>query len=390
MATIKQYKKKDGSKLWMFQTYLGINQETGKPVKTTRRGFSTKKEAQLELNRLLVDFEKNGLAHEYNETFKEVFELWFDNYSKTVKEATSIATERYIRIHVLPTLGSVRVSNITAKMAQKLVNELADKLQVYKVVLQYTSKIIDHAITLEIIDKNPFQRVIRPKVKLTRKEKEVKFYTSEQVQQILSHLDSKVKRVKDSNLLYKYFAEWDLTMYRTLAFTGIRGGEALALTWNDVDFTNRLLTINKTLSQTRKGYSVQPPKTKSSNRVISIDYKTCKQLQKWKLRQKELFLQNRIKNNNIVFSDYESNYSNRQSLYQRSTRLSEAVGLPNIGTHGWRHTHASMLYEAGIPMKEAQERLGHASLEMTNSIYTHLSDKQKNEAAEKLARFANF
>lgn len=390
MATIKQYKKKDGSKLWMFQTYLGINQETGKPVKTTRRGFSTKKEAQLELNRLLVDFEKNGLAHEHNETFKEVFELWFDNYSKTVKEATSIATERYIRIHVLPTLGSVRVSNITAKMAQKLVNELADKLQVYKVVLQYTSKIIDHAITLEIIDTNPFQRVIRPKVKLTRKEKEVKFYTSEQVQQILSHLDSKVKRVKDSNLLYKYFAEWDLTMYRTLAFTGIRGGEALALTWNDVDFTNRLLTINKTLSQTRKGYSVQPPKTKSSNRVISIDYKTCKQLQKWKLRQKELFLQNRIKNNNIVFSDYESNYSNRQSLYQRSTRLSEAVGLPNIGTHGWRHTHASMLYEAGIPMKEAQERLGHASLEMTNSIYTHLSDKQKNETAEKLARFANF
>lgn len=390
MATIKQYAKKDGSKLWMFQTYLGINQATGKPVKTTRRGFNTKKEAQLELNRLLVDFEKNGLAQEHNETFKEVFELWFDNYSKTVKEATSIATERYIRIHVLPTLGSVRVSNITAKMAQKLVNELADKLQVYKVVLQYTSKIIDHAITLEIIDKNPFQRVIRPKVKLTRKEKEVKFYTSEQVQQILSHLDSKVKRVKDSNLLYKYFAEWDLTMYRTLAFTGIRGGEALALTWNDVDFTNRLLTINKTLSQTRKGYSVQPPKTKSSNRVISIDYKTCKQLQKWKLRQKELFLQNRIKNNNIVFSDYESNYSNRQSLYQRSTRLSKAVGLPNIGTHGWRHTHASMLYEAGIPMKEAQERLGHASLEMTNSIYTHLSDKQKNETAEKLARFANF
>lgn len=390
MATIKQYAKKDGSKLWMFQTYLGINQATGKPVKTTRRGFNTKKEAQLELNRLLVDFEKNGLVQEHNETFKEVFELWFDNYSKTVKEATSIATERYIRIHVLPTLGSVRVSNITAKMAQKLVNELADKLQVYKVVLQYTSKIIDHAITLEIIDKNPFQRVIRPKVKLTRKEKEVKFYTSEQVQQILSHLDSKVKRVKDSNLLYKYFAEWDLTMYRTLAFTGIRGGEALALTWNDVDFTNRLLTINKTLSQTRKGYSVQPPKTKSSNRVISIDYKTCKQLQKWKLRQKELFLQNRIKNNNIVFSDYESNYSNRQSLYQRSTRLSKAVGLPNIGTHGWRHTHASMLYEAGIPMKEAQERLGHASLEMTNSIYTHLSDKQKNETAEKLARFANF
>ncbi|MDA9472291.1 site-specific integrase [Enterococcus sp. 5H] len=390
MATIKQYTKKDGSKLWMFQTYLGINQATGKPVKTTRRGFNTKKEAQLELNRLLVEFETNGLEKSNNETFKEVYELWYDNYKKTVKEATSIATERYIRIHVLPTLGDLKVSSITPKMAQKLVNELADKLQVYKVVLQYVAKVMDHAITLEITDKNPFQRVTRPKVKHTRKDKDVKFYTSEQVQQVLSYLDNKVKSVKDSNLLYKYFAEWDFTMYRTLAFTGIRGGEALALTWDDVNFNKRLLTISKTLSQTRNGFSVQPPKTKSSNRVISIDDKTCQQLKKWQLRQREFFFQSGIKNKNIIFSDYESNYSNRQSLYQRSTRLSKAVHLPNIGTHGWRHTHASMLYEAGIPMKEAQERLGHASLEMTNSIYTHLSDKQKNATAEKLAQFANF
>lgn len=77
MATIKQYTKKDGSKLWMFQTYLGINQATGKEIRTTRRGFGTKKEAQLELNRLLVDFEKNGLEKNNNETFKEIFELWF-------------------------------------------------------------------------------------------------------------------------------------------------------------------------------------------------------------------------------------------------------------------------------------------------------------------------
>nr|WP_242596095.1 Arm DNA-binding domain-containing protein [Enterococcus plantarum] len=61
----------------MFQTYLGINQATGKEIRTTRRGFGTKKEAQLELNRLLVDFEKNGLEKNNNETFKEIFELWF-------------------------------------------------------------------------------------------------------------------------------------------------------------------------------------------------------------------------------------------------------------------------------------------------------------------------
>ncbi|MBL1227825.1 tyrosine-type recombinase/integrase [Enterococcus sp. BWB1-3] len=94
--------------------------------------------------------------------------------------------------------------------------------------------------------------------------KEIKFYTSEEVQQVLSYLETKVKQVNKKNLLYKYFAEWDLTMYRLLAFSGIRGGEALALTWKDMDFEKGLLTINKTLSLTKNGYSVLPPKTKSS------------------------------------------------------------------------------------------------------------------------------
>lgn len=74
----------------------------------------------------------------------------------------------------------------------------------------------------------------------------------------------------------------------------------------------------------------------------------------------------------------------------RSTRIAEFVGLPNIGTHGWRHTHASLLYEAGISMKEAQEILSHATLEMTNTIYTHLSQKTKVKSVQKLTKFANF
>ena len=89
MATFKQYDKKDGSKAWQFQSYLGINPANGKPIKTTRRGFKTKKEAQLELNRLLVNFEQNGLEKTYDETFQEVFNLWFENYQKTVKESNS-------------------------------------------------------------------------------------------------------------------------------------------------------------------------------------------------------------------------------------------------------------------------------------------------------------
>lgn len=121
-------------------------------------------------------------------------------------------------------------------MAQKFVNEWANKLQVYKLLHQYVIKIFDYTISLELIDKNPFSKVIRPKVKKTRPEKEIKFYTREQVGFILNDLEKKVTQVNNSNFLYKYFAEWDLTLYRTLAFTGIRGGEALSLLWDDINY----------------------------------------------------------------------------------------------------------------------------------------------------------
>ncbi|WP_438733267.1 tyrosine-type recombinase/integrase [Enterococcus sp. DIV1314a] len=61
-----------------------------------------------------------------------------------------------------------------------------------------------------------------------------------------------------------------------------------------------------------------------------------------------------------------------------------------MATHGWRHSHASMLYQAGLDMKEAQEILGQASIEITNNIYTHVSQKQKIATADKLANFASF
>lgn len=392
MATFKQYTKKDGSKHWKFQAYLGTNPATGKPIKTTRSNFKTKKAAQLELSRLKVEFDKKGLQKKSNETFQNLYKLWFESYKTTVREATSLVTEMNIKNHVLPVIGRMRVSQISPIVAQDLVNSLSKKLKQYKVIVQYLVKIMELGVTLEIIEKNPFIRVTRPKEITDDPEvKRIKFYTMDEVEKVFTHLNNKVSEVKNNNPLYKYFAEWDLVMYRVLAFTGIRGGEALAHDWEtDIDFNQQTLSISKTVTRTKDGFEIGPPKTKSSYRTIRLDNKTCQILKKWRLHQKEFFFQSNIKNKNIVFASFEGEHATRQSLYMRSKRLSEAVGLPNIGTHGWRHTHASMLYQAGIDMKEAQEILGHASIEITNNIYTHVSQKQKIATADKLANFASF
>lgn len=387
--SIKQYTKKDGTKRWKFEEYLGINPKTGKKDRVKKSNFKTKKEAQLALNRIRNDYEINGLQKEHNETFKEIYDLWYES-KKTVKEATALATERYMRLHALPVLGDYKIAKITPIDAQKITNDWSEKIQTYKLLLQYTSRVIEFAITLDIIQKNPFDRTIRPKPIDKSFKREFKHYTISEVEHVMNYLTSKVKAVKDDNVLYKYFAEWDLALYRTLAFSGLRASEALALSWNDIDLTSKTLDVNKNLSKTKNGYSVQAPKTKSSIRIVTLDDKTISILRKWKLRQKELYFQMQTKSQNIVFADLYGHYSNRQALYMRSNRVADFANVPRIGTHGWRHTHATMLFEAGVDLKEAQERLGHSSIEITSNIYTHLSAKRKKQTADKLSKFANF
>ncbi|WP_430602213.1 hypothetical protein IGJ02_002520 [Enterococcus sp. DIV0724b] len=390
MATFRQYTKKDGSKAWMFKAYLGTDPSTGKQVQTTRRNFETKKIAQKKLNELLVDYEKNGLKKQNITTFQEVYDLWYTSYKNTVKESTSIATERYMKLHILPVFGKSRIDKITLKQCQKAVNDWAEKLQVFKVVLQYAIKVMDYAINLEIIDSNPFKKVIRPVRKETAEQKKIKFYTAEELESVMVYLKTNVNKYKDGTLLQKFFAEYEYTLYRLLAFTGLRGGEAAALTWDDIDFTEQTLNVSKTLSKTREGFAVSTPKTKSSNRNIGVDPKTLRILKRWQLRQKEFLFANRVKGCDIIFADINGTHTERQSLYQRSSRLAQKTGLPNIGTHGFRHSHASMLFEAGVSMKDAQERLGHSSIEMTMDIYTHVTKKSKEKTVKQLAKFASF
>lgn len=389
MATFKQYDKKDGSKAWQFQAYLGINQTTNKPVKTTRRGFKTKKEAQLELNRLLVDFEQNGLEKEKITLFKEVCDLWLLTYQKTVKETTYITTERYMTKYILPSFGDLRVDKINLKMCQKEVNKWADRTKVYKVILQYATKVMDYAISLELVNNNPFNNVIRPTPKKEIEEDKIKFYTLNELKQLFEYLDNKVKHHSNGKLMQKYFSELDLVLFRFLTYSGLRGSEARALEWPDINFIDKTVTVNKNMSLTKNGFIVSTPKTKSSYRTITLDDKTLILLKKWQLRQKEMLFANGLRDNNVVFTNLFGERFTRQDLYQRASRLSKAANLHTIGVHGFRHTHASLLFEAGASMKEAQVRLGHSNIEMTMNIYTHVTKEATEKTVEKLMKFAN-
>ena len=180
-------------------------------------------------------------------------------------------------------------------------------------------------------------------------------------------------------------------MFRVLAFTGIRKGELQALNWDDIDFTNNMITVNKTLAlNTEKKVVVQTPKSKSSIRCISIDDQTAKILKHWKLNQKERFLMvsTRVKKQQPCFTDDITNsYLYLNFMNANLKRICKKHEFKEIKVHGFRHTHCSLLFESGITIQEVQERLGHSDLKTTMSIYAHVTEKQRDNMADKFAKF---
>lgn len=387
MATFKKYTKGDAT-YWQFRAYLGTDEATGKRIATTRRGFKTEREAKQAYKKLLIDYEKNGGLNSKPtvniKTFEELYNLWLESYQTTVKESTLINTKIIFNFHILPKFGNMKLNKISIAQAQKAVNDWSKKVRHYNCINAYCKRLMNYAISLELVDKNPFEYVIKPKSK--DKDDKIKFYTKDELQTILNYLES---RTHSEDELQRHQEFFYYCLVRLLAFSGLRINEALALEWSDIDFNSYALSVNKTLSRAEKGFKSSTPKTKASVRTIPLDTKTMQVLKAWRTIHKEMLFMNG-KRSELVFSNYLGvviSYTNHWR--QVETRLNKTDVTP-LSFHAFRHTHASLLFASGVSMKEAQARLGHSSIQMTMDIYTHVTADQQTETVEKLSKFANF
>lgn len=139
---------------------------------------------------------------------------------------------------------------------------------------------------------------------------------------------------------------------------------------------NSVVHVTKTLNYKRETNS---PKSKSSYRDIDIDPKTVTRLKQYKYKQtKEAW--NLGRTERLVFSDFIHEYLNCRTLRAKSINHFKLAKVPDIGFHGFRHTHASLLLNAGVPYEELQHRLGHPTLSMTMDTYSHLSKESAKKA----------
>ena len=377
---IKQYTKKDEKNYYTIHIYLGKDEITGKDRYTTRRGFKTKKEALLCEAKIKTEIATNGLLNTEVTTFKEIYELWYEGYQHTIKESTLLVNQHIFDL-LLAKLENMQLKKLTLPYCQKIINNYSKKfsLAVLKKIKIYGSMILDYAVKMKVIYSNPMKDVLLPKKKddITSDDKD-KYYSKEELKQFLELVESE----HDIKLT---------AMFRLLAYTGIRKGELQALNWDDIDFTNNMITVNKTLAlNTEKKVVVQTPKSKSSIRSISIDEQTANILKRWKLKQRERFLMvgTRIKKHQPCFSDEVTNsYLYLNFMNANLKRICKKNEFKLIKVHGFRHTHCSLLFESGFTIQEVQDRLGHSDLKTTMSIYAHVTEKQRDNMADKFAKF---
>ena len=378
---IKQYtKKSDGKKYYTVHIYLGKDEITGKDRYTTRRGFKTRKEAQLCEAKIKTEIANNGLLNTDVTTFKEIYELWYEGYQHTIKESTLVVNSYVFKL-LLKKLETLQLRKITLPYCQKIINDYSKEfsLSTLKKIKIYGVMILEYAVKMKVIYSNPMKDVLLPKKKVDVNSNDADlYYTKDELNHFLKLVDS----TNDIKLS---------AMFRVLAYTGIRKGELQALNWDDIDFNNNTININKTLSiNSEYKITVQTPKSKSSIRKISIDEQTKLILKRWKAKQRELFFSvgTRVKKHQPCFTEEVTNsYLYLNFMNDKLRKICKKHKFKEIKIHGFRHTHCSLLFESGFTIQEVQDRLGHSDLKTTMSIYAHVTEKQRDKMADKFAKF---
>ena len=377
---ITEVKKKNGTMVYRANVYLGVDQVTGKKAKTSVTG-RTRKEVKQKAKHAQDDFISNGCTVTKVvpvKNYQELADLWLDSYQLTVKPQTFVATKQMLYNHLIPVFGSLRLAKLSVSYIQSFINDLSTRLVHYAVVHSINRRVLQYGVSLQLLPFNPARDIILPK-QPKRENTAIKFIASDNLKDLLVHMEKLAFR--------KYSYYLDYVLYSVLLATGCRFGEVVALEWSDIDLENGTVSISKNYNRFLK--LIGTPKSKAGVRTISIDKKTVNMLRLYKNRQRQLYLQSGARASSVVFATPTREYQNLATRQEALDRRCAEISIPRFTFHAFRHTHASLLLNAGISYKELQYRLGHATLAMTMDIYSHLSADKEKEAVSYFEKAMN-
>ncbi|MCC2248817.1 site-specific integrase [Virgibacillus sp. AGTR] len=356
--------------------------------------FRSKKEAEIEAGKVE---EKIYYGHTLNDrdiSFEDVVMEWLNEHKKaSVKESTFKQLEVIVRLHILPYFGNKRVIRIRRPEIKRWMNKYADMKDdngedVYSFGsrLKYLSvlKSIFHYVVheMEILDKDPTSKMKIPVKDKIAIKKKIKYYRLEELNQLLDFMETyRHQRFKEYRLYYMllYF----------LSQTGLRISEALALKWTDLN--GKRLTIERQTSRNENNkLKLTTLKNSSSYRTIKLDDEILKELKRFKMIQNQvIFKYENFKRSDdeIIFQNYLGNYLTPSTVRETIQDYCKKAGVEYKGTHGFRHTHAVLLLEAGASIKYVSQRLGHKTIKTTADTYLDVTEKIEEDELNKFASY---
>jgi integrase len=385
-GSVWAYKEQNGTERWAI----------GHPSFGTRRRSATgekwytKRAAQEALAAILVD-QRRG---EHVDPSRQLTGSYLDEWCEGLRLAPSTLASyrKNIRLHLKPYIGSVPLAALTTERLNALYRRLeregrADHREgegLSPRTVRYIHTILSAALSAAVksrkLARSP-AAVATPPTARQAKAPEMTCWSAAQL---------------------ALFMNWardncaDYALWHWLANTGKRRGEALAARNRDADFDARTVRVRRSAGMVRnagEGAEVIEGDTKSGKpRVIDLDDETCAVGRAWRRQRGSIALQ-LARDDSLIFGDIEGRHRNPEHVSRQFARdvarCRKALGadaLPVIRLHDLRHTHATILLTAGVPVHVVSQRLGHASPVITMTVYAHVLPGSQREAADLFAR----
>lgn len=320
----------------------------------------TKREVKEKLKKVQLEQLQGILATGPEQSLEQYLVDWLEVHRHKVRPRTHERYEAIVRLHLVPSLGKVRLRKLTGQHLEKLYADLLNSglsATTVDAVHNMLHTALDRAVRLDLVHRNVSELISPPR----KEHKEFTPLTAEQAQKLLETVKGHPQEA----------------LFVLALMTGMRRGELLGLKWQDINLEGGFLQVRRALTRmpTGQGYKETEPKTKSSRRRIVLVPLAVEALIKH--RESQLQLRELAgpvwEDHDYVFCDPDGTHLDPgHDVYVQFKKLLEKAGLPDVRFHDLRHSMATLLFSKNTHPKIVQEILGHSSIDITMDIYSHI------------------
>ncbi len=335
----------------------------------------TKKELEEKVAKIQMDLKRGSFVEDDHITFQEMGEIWINRYKNGIAETTRDRYKSVLKLHLYPYIGGMKLKDLKPLHLQEILNNLEAKGytgKTMKHIRETANQVMKAAVENDLLYRNVFERT-----KVTN-------VPGKERQPLLPET---IRLITDNPIGHRMCIPALIMLY-----CGLRKGEIMALTWEDIDLEADTIRVDKAVTMADGEIQLKLPKTSAGIRLVPIPNLLHKILH----RQfcKSGYICKNAGGEPMTYASFRQAWSAYKYFLYRCAggqpvgrNRPRNVTVQKITPHMLRHTYATLLYDAGVDVKSAQKYLGHADLEVTLGTYTHLSKFKKDQSIEVLNDF---